>query len=399
MKKITSILLAVVMLVSVLTVSTFAATFDGNVSLYAAESALEYAKTKSGTDGELAAIMFEGENTFYNFYSDLLGGSLYSSKGVEVDFSANVFDIAVGYNNVPDLPIGMVQAYLYFNPAVVKPVNLNGVDFFNLGTNSNYSKTKLVYRMFEEIEVENGDDVIIKAITFASPENAFTNISDDDGEILFGYASAENALEKASIEYDYYSEDDDIYYNNELIHVPFELVNDGSNWYRTKISLDYKGVGGLDADYATVELYPTLSAPVYYYNTNYEGPTFDIVGAAKRADGELRFGSVYFSGLNANHDETTTIVDAGIVCLPANMPGSNELTLNTTNRLVISAAGYYAIDGNDYIYTGVITGLPEDMYITALSFVTYMVGEDEVTVYSDPITLSIDWCETVGNEL
>lgn len=177
-----------------------------------------------------------------------------------------------------------------------------------------------------------------------------------------------------------------------------ETNTSDNNWYRTKLYLDY--VDGEVAN-TTAPRYPAVSAPVYYYNPGYAGPTFDIVGAMKKEDDSgLRFGSVYFTAantLNANNenaayfDNSAEIVETGVVCYPSELLGENVLTLKTDGALRIPATGYMTYDqeNGEMIYTGVLTGIEEapDMYITAKSYIIYKDKEtgEEITVYSDPI--------------
>ncbi len=169
----------------------------------------------------------------------------------------------------------------------------------------------------------------------------------------------------------------------------FKETNESdNNWYRTKLYIDYEN-GHIAS--TTANCYPAVSAPVYYYNNGYTGPHFDIVGAMKRNAGEIRFGSVFFKN-DVNFWEKGEVLEAGIVCYPTALLGNDILTLETEGALKIAATGYLTETEDELVYTGVLKGLSSapDMYITAKSYVTYKVGDETITVYSDPIARSLD---------
>lgn len=168
-----------------------------------------------------------------------------------------------------------------------------------------------------------------------------------------------------------------------------------NNWYRTKIYLNYK-VGDI-ANIKGTKVNPSVDGAVYYENPDYTGPKFDIVGGMKKADGELRFGSVYFTG-DTYFDTQAEIVEAGIVCYPTALLDDKVLTLETAGAVKIPATGYYdnSTDG-ELVYTGVLSGLESatDMYITAKSYITYKDKDgSKITVYSDPIARSLGTAST-----
>ena len=186
----------------------------------------------------------------------------------------------------------------------------------------------------------------------------------------------------------------------EMARWPFAPVDaTATDWYRTKINLDYESGNIQGSESATSPIYPVNmdTRGTYYYNANYTGPKFDIVGGMKRADGELRFGSVYFTG-DTYFDSQAEIIDAGVVCYPSALLEDKVLTLETEGAIKISATGYYdnTTEG-ELVYTGVLTGLENagDMYITAKSYITYKDANGaEVTVYSDPIARCLNTADT-----
>lgn len=174
-----------------------------------------------------------------------------------------------------------------------------------------------------------------------------------------------------------------------------ETDSTDNNWYRTKIYLDFKD-GDIAAN-VNDKISPYINGAVYYENPDYTGPKFDIVGGMKKADGELRFGSVYFTG-DTYFDNQAEIVEAGIVCYPTALLDDKVLTLETEGAVKIPATGYYD-DSTDseLVYTGVLSGLESavDMYITAKSYITYKDnGGNEITVYSDPIARNLKTAST-----
>ncbi|MBQ9921996.1 MAG: hypothetical protein IJO52_07400 [Clostridia bacterium] len=365
MKKITGIMLVVV-LAAVLSVSAFAA----NAPLTAAEFFANRTITEDASTG--GTLQFSIVEPFLPAIGQEVG-PVDAEEGDIVDFvdlDSNVFDVIVKQTEKFGFSGGKIE--LFFNPEIIAPVDT-------------YQKTVYDLTLYDDFELTS---TVLKSVTGNQFLTGFLMVTDGSSQSYdVAYADGETNYVSAK--------DSGIVANRapnyELARWPFMITAADNNWYRTKLIGSYTSYN-LSAEEL---LYPVVAdgGVMYFENEAYTGPKFDIVGAMKRNDGELRFGSVYFSGVDAAHDNETVIVDAGVVLYPTRLLDDTTLTLDTTGAIKISANGYYDDSTDDIIYTGVLTGLAgyEDMYITARSYVKYNDGEKDVVVYSDPIARSLDW--------
>lgn len=91
----------------------------------------------------------------------------------------------------------------------------------------------------------------------------------------------------------------------------------------------------------------------------------------------------------------STGVGFGTVVLPTSMLDGAALTKETTNAVTVPAVKLYkAPAANDtvYSYTACLTDLEEDQYATEYTvrpYITYMDGEEEVTIYGEQYSTSV----------
>lgn len=395
MKKITGIMLAVVMLVSVLSVSAFAVNAPLTAAEYFANRNVAEDASTGGTIGFSIAdpvlpkaldteITGASDPSLWTLVSD---GSDYAEA---VDASANEFDVIAKFDTAK--AYAGYRLAIFYNPEIVRPVQLYNNTVYDINIIDGYDAAELPENLTLGVVADYLED--LGGMTYQSL-NQTTDSSADYTKYLDGdasaYASWEDQLIDGMTTMVAAGAKNVTVANarkSELARWPFEFVAADNNWYRTKIVGSYDQFAN-----ATTAIAPTITdnGVMYIENEAYTGPAFDIVGAMKADEGKLRFGSVYFAD-GGVHDNETVIVDAGVVLYPSELLDNETLTLDTEGAVVISAAGYYAINGDEYTYTGVLTGLAgnEDMYITARSFVKYMDGANEVVVYSDPIARNLN---------
>ena len=103
-------------------------------------------------------------------------------------------------------------------------------------------------------------------------------------------------------------------------------------------------------------------------------------------------------------DRPTSASDTGVgygtVVMPTAILGTNELTKDTVINYggrnfaakVVPAVRLYAKDSTHVEFTAVMTGITEANYetkYTAVPYVTYMDGEEEVTIYGEAYSTSL----------
>lgn len=294
-----------------------------------------------------------------------------------ITIPSDAFDIVAGYvtGKEPTAMAGCVLS-LFFNPEIIEYVLTRNFNSYAGLYDSDSQKITVTDALFASILQTEPQGNFAQNLM-----DAYENASKDGVVSIAAASGADFTFLDLS--------------GKELARWTLAQTNpDNNNWYRTKISLDfaYDGIADVNGNYYS----PVVEAPVYYYNTNYDGPAFDIVGGMKKGEGELRFGSVYFIGEDEYFDNRAEIVEAGVVCYPSALLEDKVLTLETKGAVRIPATGYYTKDEKQMVYTGVLTGLPKDMYITAKSYIIYKDKETgtEVTVYSDPIARNLKTADT-----
>ena len=391
MKKLIGIMLAATMLVSVLAVSAFAV----NAPLTAAEYFANRTVVEDSSTGGTIAFTLTTEPFLpaFSAANDNAGVWTMNSAGDDLEnqiaIDDNEFDVIVKFTTAKNY--AGARFHVFYNPDVVKPLELYDATVYTLiddvNFNSSYDSIKdITGNMYNALTSYTSDSSADYAKYKSGDEDSYAVWQTQllDGQTTMVTAGKDNLPALQGKKY-------------ELTRWPFEITATNNNWYRTKL------IGSYDqfSNAVPAPISPVIAdgGVMYYTNTNYTGPKFDIVGAMETETGDLRFGSVYFSGIDEAHDNTTTILDAGVILYPSELLEDTSLTLDTVGAVKISAAGRYGVpvDG-EYTYTGILTGLTgyEDMYITARSFVKYMDGEDEVVVYSDPIARNLNMVDTEG---
>jgi len=387
MKKITGIMLVVV-LAAVLSVSAFAA----NAPLTAAEYFANRNITEdASTGGTIQFTVTEPLLPAFSAANDNAGLWSMNAAGDDldnqIDISNNEFDVLVKFTTAKNYAGS--RLYLFYNPEIVKPVELYQHIVYSVLDENNFNTPELLLQSLTGNLYLAGTyftdaSALYSGYLLEGKEDNYPEwqVALLDGETRMVYANGTNLPALQGKKY-------------ELARWPMEVVAADNNWYRTKLIGSYDQFAN-----ASNAISPVVAdgGVMYFENENYTGPKIDIVGAMKKADGELRFGSVYFKD-NGTHDNVTNVIETGVVLFPSALLEDTTLTLDTTYGeaavITIPATGYYADGTNDeqVVYTGVLTGLAgyEDMYITARTYVKYMDGADEVVVYSDPIARSLDW--------
>ncbi|MBE6688563.1 MAG: hypothetical protein E7588_04700 [Ruminococcaceae bacterium] len=389
MKKI----LITLLLVATLAVSAMAF----NAPLTAAEFVSKASPEYTYTNG-LLGIDFV-EKSILRQYSDA-SGNVYTAKlAFEPSVMQNVAKVDKAFAIPSDAfdvkalfryPAEFVAGYelrLFFNPEVVELVPLEDQTYETIYVNGDTVQTLVAASGYDvmidgvQYETNAAYAEYLRATTSTEKQKQldFYNNSSKDGMTTAVAAQASNLNSVFGVE---------------IARWTFtETDSTNNNWYRTKLNLDFTKVDDANKN----DLYPQIEAPVYYYNPDYTGPKFDIIGGMKKADGALRFGSVYFLG-DEYFDNDAEILEAGVVCYPSELLEDKVLTLETEGALKIPATGHQTLNDKEMTYTGVITGLPEDMYITAKSYITYKdktTGET-VTAYSDPIARKLATADAVS---
>lgn len=348
------------------------------------------ADTKQMTTSDGTLQFFEAEPILPSFEDEEIWTSnLDEDFDFQVDVTENKFDIVSIFSEARKTLYGF-SLDLFFNPERVAPMLLGQNNVYNLYTGDYWYVYEELPSTIKHITdgsmLSTESSAIYNAYLTTGSDSYLTsyNASLDDGHTTALWVSS--PIEPAKMG------------TKELMRWPFKLTDTSDNWYRTKITGNYSEIENGEA-----QIYPALDNVVYYYNENYTGPTFDILGAEMRNEGELRFKSVYFTGLNEEHDNRTRIVDAGLVLYPTALLDDKVLDINTEGAITIPTTGYLEKKSGNIIYSAVLTGLEgyEEMDITAKAYVTYKpAGSSEaVTVYSDPIARSLDWSDKTSSDI
>lgn len=345
---------------------------------------------KTVADGQLEIDVVTPSVTFGKEVYSLSGLSLGTHFTDQAAFDAVIkYDTAkIPTNLTAQQGVAAYNLFTFFNPEVVTPILYQDKNIYQLVDASFNSITANINKI--------SGNVLTDAMScYMDYINALT----DNPSQAETYLNAYNDSYKDGITAVAVSQASDfdatyLYINGyELHRIPFKLTDENNtNWYRTKIYLDY--YNGCIANANQNTLSPTVAEPVYFENPNYDGPTFDIIGAMKKADGEIRFGSVYFTGKSDYYDNHAEILEMGIVCYPSMLLGTQPLSLDIEGAVKIPATGYYdkSVEG-EIVYTGILSGLQgyENMHITAKSYIRYMDSENvERIAYSDPISRSLN---------
>lgn len=349
-----------------------------------------YETQKTVADGQLEIDVVTPSVTF--------GKEVYSLSGLFLGthFTAQAaFDAVIKYdtskiptNSTAQQGIAAYNLFTFFNPEVVTPIFYQDKNVYQLVDATLNSITADINKISENVLTDAMSCYMdyINALT-DNPSQAETYLNDYNNSYKDGITAV--AVSQPS---DFKATE--LYINGyELHRIPFKLTDENNtNWYRTKIYLDY--YNGCIANANQNTLSPTVTEPVYFENPNYDGPTFDIIGAMKKADGEIRFGSVYFTGNSDYYDNHAEILEMGIVCYPSMLLGTQPLSIDTEGAVKIPATGYYdkSVEG-EIVYTGILSGLQgyENMHITAKSYIRYMDSKNvERIAYSDPISRSLN---------